>query len=256
MMWHCAKVSCTSWHSIWLRTAFWFRSCAVGVNLCSFSNSLRKFYFITIFINTKSMGTTRHCSLVNSTPSQSTELVLGVRCFGVKFNLCSFHKFLDEVLFHHDNYKCQANGYDTTLFIGQQHTITVYRTGFWVCVVLVFNVICVPLTNPLMKLYFIMIIILCIISHETKFSPYFLFGLRCIFQLPGSGICVWCVLLGSFCVPFTNSLIKFFFIMIIIKTKSVGTTRHCSLVSSTPSQSIGLVFGCALFWCSVSFVFL
>ena len=57
------------------------------------------------------------------------------------------------------------------------------------------------------------------------------------------------VLLGSFCVPFINSLIKFDVITIIINTKSVGTTRHCSLVSSTPSQSIGLVFGCALFWC-------
>ena len=144
MMWHCAKVSCTSSHSIWLRTAFWFRSCAVGVNLCSFSNSLRKFYFITIFINTKSMGTTRHCSLVTSTPSQSTELV-------------------------------------------------------WVCVAL---------------------------------------GL------------------SSICVIFTNFLMNFYFITIIRNAKSVGTTRHCSLVSSTPSQSIGLVFGCALFWCSVSFVFL
>ena len=137
------------------------------------------------------MDTTRHCSLVTSTPSQSTELVLGVRCFGVKFNLCSFHKFLDEVLFHHDNYKCQVYGYDTTLFIGQQHPITVYRTGFWVCVVLVFSVICVPLANPLMKLYFIMIIILlCIILYETKFSHSFLIDLRCIFQLPGSEFCI------------------------------------------------------------------
>ena len=104
-----------------------------------------------------------------------------------------FHEFLDLVLFHHDNYKNQVCGYDTTLFIGQQHPITVYRTGFWVCVVLVFSVICVPLANPLMKLYFIMIIILlCIISHETKFSHSFLFGLRCIFQLPGSGIRIVC----------------------------------------------------------------
>ena len=52
------------------------------------------------------------------------------------------------------------------------------------------------------------------------------------------------VLLGSFCVPFTNSLIKFYFITIIINTKSVGTTRHCSLVSSTPSQSTELVWVC------------
>ena len=59
------------------------------------------------------------------------------------------------------------------------------------------------------------------------------------------------VLLGSFCVPFTNSLIKFYVITMIINTKSLGTTRHCSLVSSTPSQSIGLVLGCALFWCCV-----
>ena len=101
-----------------------------------FTNPLIKFYFITIVINNKSVGTTR-------------------------------------------------------LFIGQQHPITVYRTGFWVCVVLVSSVICVPLANPLMKLYFIMIVILlCIISYETTFSHSFLFGLRCIFRLPGSGICI------------------------------------------------------------------
>ena len=192
MMWHCRKVSCTSSHSIWLRTDFWCAFlCRWGLICVPFSNSLRKFYFIMIIINTKSMGTTRHCSLVTSTPSQSTEVVLGVRCFGVEFNLCSFHKFLDEVLFHHDNYKCQVYGYDTTLFICYQHPITVYRTGFWVCVVLVLNVICVHLANPLMKLYFIMLIILlCIISYETNFFHSFLIGLRCIFKLPGSGICI------------------------------------------------------------------
>ena len=54
---------------------------------------------------------------------------------------------------------------------------------------------------------------------------------------------------GVILCSFTNSLIKFYFITIIINTKSVSTTRHCSLVSSTPSQSIGLVLGCALFWC-------
>ena len=32
----------------------------------------------------------------------------------------------------------------------------------------------------------------------------------------------------------------------------IGTMWHCTLVSSTPSQSIGLFFGCALFWCWVS----
>ena len=106
--------------------------------------------------------------------------------------LCSFYQFLDKVLFHHDNHKHQVCGYDTTLFIGQQHPITVYRTGSWVCVVLVLSVICVPLANPLMKLYFIMIIqLLCIISYETTFSHSFLFGLGCIFQLPGSGICIF-----------------------------------------------------------------
>ena len=31
-----------------------------------------------------------------------------------------------------------------------------------------------------------------------------------------------------------------------------GTMWHCTLVSSTSSQSIGLVFGCALVWCWVS----
>ena len=32
----------------------------------------------------------------------------------------------------------------------------------------------------------------------------------------------------------------------------LGTLWHCTLVSSTPSQSVRLVFGCALFWCWVS----
>ena len=118
------------------------------------------------------------------------ELLFCVRSCAVWVNLCSFYQFLDKVLFHHDSYKYQVCGYDT-LFIGQQHPITVYRTGFWVCVVLVLSVICVPLANLLMKLYFIMItILLCIIPYETKFSHSFLFGLRCIFQLPGSGICI------------------------------------------------------------------
>ena len=31
--------------------------------------------------------------------------------------------------------------YHVTLYIGQQHPITVYRTGFWVCVVLVLSVL-------------------------------------------------------------------------------------------------------------------
>ena len=74
-----------------------------------------------------------------------------VRSCAVRVILCSLYQFLDKVLFHHDiNQVC---GNDTTLFIGQQHPITVYRTGFWVCVVLVFSVICVPLANPLIKLF-------------------------------------------------------------------------------------------------------
>ena len=32
----------------------------------------------------------------------------------------------------------------------------------------------------------------------------------------------------------------------------IGTMWHWALVSCTPSQSIGLVLGCAFFWCSVS----
>ena len=32
----------------------------------------------------------------------------------------------------------------------------------------------------------------------------------------------------------------------------IGTKWHCALVSCTPSQSIGMDFGCALFWCWVS----
>ena len=32
----------------------------------------------------------------------------------------------------------------------------------------------------------------------------------------------------------------------------IHTMWHCALVSCTPSPSIGLVFGCALSWCSVS----
>ena len=69
----------------------------------------------------------------------------GLLCFWG--HLCSFYQFLDKFLFHHDNYKYQVYGYDRTLFIGQQHPITVYRTGFWVCVVLVFSVICVPFVD-------------------------------------------------------------------------------------------------------------
>ena len=168
---------------------FGVRSCAVGSVCVPYANSLMKFYFITIITNTKSMGTTRHCSLVTCTPSQSTELVLGVHCFGVEFNLCSFYKFLYKSLFHHDNYN---------IWVTTRHCSLVSSTpsqsighGFWVCVVLVFSVTCVPLANPLMKFYFIMLIILlCIISYETKFSHSFLIGLRCIFQLPGSGICI------------------------------------------------------------------
>ena len=138
------------------------------------------------------MGMMWHCTKVSCTSSHSiwltTAFWCALLCCGVI--LCSFYQFLDKVLFHHEHYKYKVCGYDTTLFIGQQHPITVYRTGFWVCVVLVLSVICVPLANPLMKLYFIMIIILlCIISYETKFSHSFLFGLTCIFQLPGSGIC-------------------------------------------------------------------
>ena len=120
------------------------------------------------------------------------QLLFGVRSCALGVNLCSFYQFFDKVLFHHDNYIYQVYGYDTTLFIGYQHPITVYRTGFWVCVVLVLNVIWVNLANPLMKLYFIMsIILLCIVSYETKFFHSFLIGcLRCIFKLPDSGICI------------------------------------------------------------------
>ena len=32
----------------------------------------------------------------------------------------------------------------------------------------------------------------------------------------------------------------------------IHTVWHCALLSCTPSPSIGLVFGCALSWCSVS----
>ena len=32
----------------------------------------------------------------------------------------------------------------------------------------------------------------------------------------------------------------------------IGTMWHCALVSCTPARSLGLVFGCALFWCWVS----
>ena len=54
---------------------------------------------------------------------------------------------------------------------------------------------------------------------------------------------------GVILCSFYQFIDQVYFITIVINTKSVGTTRHCSLVSSTPSQSIGLVFGCALFWC-------
>ena len=161
------------------------------------ANPLKKLYFIMIIILLCIISYERkfsHSFLIGLScifQLPGCGNVYDVRSCAVGVILCSFHQFLDEVLFHHDNYKCQVYGYDRTLFIGQQHPITVYRTGFWVCVVLVFSVICVPLANPLMKLYFIMmIILLCSLSYETKFSHSFLFGLRCIFQLPGSGICI------------------------------------------------------------------
>ena len=146
-------------HPITIHTTGYLCVVLVLSVICNpFTNSLINFYFITIIINTKHIGKTRH--FLGYHHPHSIGLFLGVRCFGVECNLFSFYKFLDNVLFHDDNYKYQVYGYDTTLFIGQQHPITVYRTGFWVCVVLVFSVICVPLANPLMKLYFIMMIIL------------------------------------------------------------------------------------------------
>ena len=127
------------------------------------------------------------------------ELLFGVRSCAVGVNFCSFFQFFDKVLFHHDNYKYQVYyGYDTTLFIGYQHPITVYRTGLAVrCFGVEFN--------------------LC---------------------------------------SFHKFLDEVLFHHDNYKCQVYRWTRHCSLVSSTPSQSIGLVFGCALFWCSVSSVFL
>ena len=58
------------------------------------------------------------------------ELISGVRLVPLGSNLCSFFQFFEKVLFHHDNYKYQVYGYDTTLFIGYQHPIAVYRSGF------------------------------------------------------------------------------------------------------------------------------
>ena len=48
-----------------------------------------------------------------------------------------------------------------TVCIGQLHHITVYRAGFWVCVVLVLGVIslCVPFANSLIEFCFIMIFV-------------------------------------------------------------------------------------------------
>ena len=56
-------------------------------------------------------------------------------CFssGVK---CTLSCVVQYSLYHN-----MYNRYHMTLYIGQQHPITVYRTGVWVCVVLVLNVI-------------------------------------------------------------------------------------------------------------------
>ena len=53
----------------------------------------------------------------------------------------------------------------------------------------------------------------------------FLVGLKCIFRLYSSGSLYY--------------------------NMDIGTMWHCALVSRTPSQSIGLFFRCALFWCWV-----
>ena len=47
--------------------------------------------------------------------------------------------------------------YHETLCNGQLHLITVYRTGFRVCVVLVLNAIMCSFTNSLIEFYFIMV---------------------------------------------------------------------------------------------------
>ena len=56
----------------------------------------------------------------------------------------------------------------------------------------------------------------------------------------------YCFLLGSKC---TFSCIVQYS---LYHNMDIGTIWHCTLVNNTPSQSIGLVFGCALFWCWVS----
>ena len=45
-----------------------------------------------------------------------------------------------------------------------------------------------------------------------------------------------------------SSLVQYYLYL----NMDISTIWHCTLVSSTPSQSIGLFFGCAMFWCWVS----
>ena len=143
-----------------------------------FINSLIKFYVITMIINTKSVDIFSffpvRFGMYISVAWFWNLYIIRWKCVWCMLLCCWGHfVFLLPIhwssLFHHDSYRYQVCGYDTALFIGQQ----------------VLSVICVALANPLIKPYFIMILI----SYETTFSHYFLFGLRCIFQLPGSGIC-------------------------------------------------------------------
>ena len=71
--------------------------------------------------------------------------------------------------------------------IGQQHPITVYRTGFWVCVVLV--LIGAPVTISLIEFYFIMIFMMIVVTIIGIVMPinYFLNYILGFLYLGSSG---------------------------------------------------------------------
>ena len=50
----------------------------------------------------------------------------------------------------------------------------------------------------------------------------------------------------------THTLDRIYLTGFLYHNMIIGTMWHYALVSSTPSQSIGQVLGCALFWCWVS----
>ena len=68
---------------------------------------------------------------------------------------------------------------------------------------------------------------------------------------------VWLWRCVGWCDIFLSALVSIVYCSCIVQDSlyhdmDIGTTWHCALVSSTPSKSLGLVFGCTLFWCWAS----